>query len=285
MFGVLSEGADDGPAPVAMVWAGAGALRHTGPNRVWVETARRWAARGVPTVRIDLEGLGDSEGAGGPVATGDLYTPSRLRETTAVLDHLSAQGVADRFVLGGLCSGAYSSLHVALEDERVVGLLLLNLNVFFWTDALLAERQTHSSMTALRGRGWRGLARGGVSLDRVRTVASSLRPARLRAGAGRPVERSQSEDIELALDQLREQGTETLLLFSRGEALHDQLGRQGVLAELDRWPNLTVETIPSSNHMFRALWLQRAVHESLDRALERTLVAARVAARGESRAR
>jgi alpha-beta hydrolase superfamily lysophospholipase len=275
MFGVLSEGAEDGPASVGMVWIGAGALRHTGPNRVWVETARRWAARGVPTVRVDLDGLGDSEGPEGPVATDDLYTPSRLRETIAVLDHLSAHGVADRFVLGGLCSGAYLSLHAALDDDRVRGLMLLNLNAFFWTDALTAERETHSSMTALRGRGWRGLAQRGVSFERMRTVASSLRPARLRAGAGRPVERSQSADIEQALDQLRARGTGTLLMFSRGEALLDQLGRQGVLDRLGRWPNLTVETIPSSNHMFRALWLQRVVHKSLDRALERVLVAAR----------
>jgi hypothetical protein len=286
MFGVLTEGTEDGAASVGMVWIGAGALRHTGPNRVWVESARRWAARGVPTVRVDLEGLGDSEGPEGPVPTDDLYTPSRLRQTIAVLDHLSAQGVADRFVLGGLCSGAYLSMHAALDDDRVRGLLLLNLNAFFWTDALTAERETYSSMTALRGRGWRGLAQRGVSLDRMRTVASSLRPARLRAGAGRPVERSQSADIEVALDQLRERGTETLLLFSRGEALLDQLSRQGVLDRIGRWPNLTVETIPSRNHMFRALWLQRAVHESLDRALERVLLTGRdVAARDESHSR
>jgi hypothetical protein len=128
-------------------------------------------------------------------------------------------------------------------------------------------------MAALRGRAWREVARNGVSLERVRTVATKLHPARLRAGAGRPAERSQSEAIELALDQLRDQGTETLLLFSHGEALHDQLRRQGVLDRLERWPNLTVETIPSRNHMFRALWLQRLVHESLDRGVERVVAA------------
>lgn len=112
-----------------------------------------------------------------------------------------------------------------------------------------------------------------LSIERMRELASSLHPAQVRAGAGRPTERAQSAEIELALDRLRDRGTETLLLFSQGEALHDQLRRQGVLDRLERWPNLTVETIPSRNHMFRALWLQRHVHESLDRALERVLAA------------
>ncbi len=273
LFGVISESPEGGSASVGVVWVGAGALRHTGPNRLWVETARRWAARGVPTVRVDLAGLGDSEGPEGRVSNDDLYARGRLNETLAVLDQLSAQGVADRFVLGGLCSGAYLSLHLALVDERVAGLLLLNLNAFFWTDALVAERETRGSMSALRGRGWRGLARRGVSLERVHTILTSLHPTRLRAGAGRPVERSQSAKIEAALDGLRERGIETLLLFSGGEALHGQLRRQGVLDQLPRWPNLSVETIPSRNHMFRALWLQRHVHQSLDQALERVLAA------------
>lgn len=275
MFGMLSDSGEAvvEPAPVGMVWVGAGALRHTGPNRFWVETARRWAARGVPTARIDLEGVGDSEGPDEPVANADLYTSSRLLETSAILDELSARGVAERFVLGGLCSGAHSSLHVALEDDRVAGVLLLNLNAFFWTHELAAERRTYGSITALRGRGWRRLASRGVSIERMRELASSLHPAQVRAGAGRPIERAQSAEIELALDRLRDRGTETLLLFSQGEALHDQLRRQGLLDRLERWPNLTVETIPSRNHMFRALWLQRHVHESLDRALERVLAA------------
>jgi hypothetical protein len=152
-------------------------------------------------------------------------------------------------------------------------LLLLNLYAFFWTDALVAERETHATMNALRGRGWRRLAGRRLSLERARALATSLYPSRLRAGAGRPVERSQSADIEATLDRLRERGTETLLLFSHGEALHEQLRRQGALDRLRRWPNLTVETLPSRNHMFRALWLQRQVHHALDQGLERVLAA------------
>lgn len=271
MFAVLSEAVDVEAAPLCAVWLNGGALRHTGPNRAWVEAARRWAARGVPTVRVDLAGIGDSDGREGCLSNPDLYAPIRTRETLAVLDQLSESGLPDRFMLGGLCSGAYWSLHAALADARVAGALMINLYAFFWSTSLVAERETSESLSALRGYGWRQLAKRDLTLSQVRKVASSLRPTRLQAGAGHPVEQAQSSEIEGALDKLRDQGTQVLLLLSRREGLRGQLQRQGVEDELNRWPNLAIETIPSTDHMFRALWLQRHVHASLDRALERVL--------------
>jgi alpha/beta superfamily hydrolase len=32
---------------------------------MWVEASRRWAALGVATLRIDLEGIGDADGDAG----------------------------------------------------------------------------------------------------------------------------------------------------------------------------------------------------------------------------
>jgi hypothetical protein len=61
------------------------------------------------------------------------------------------------------------------------------------------------------------------------------------------------------------------MLFSQGEGLHDQLVRQSVVERLDRWPNLSIEQLPTSDHMFRAIWLQQHVHGLLDAALERVL--------------
>jgi hypothetical protein len=53
--------------------------------------------------------------------------------------------------------------------------------------------------------------------------------------------------------------------------LYDQFVRQGVIQRLGRWPNLSIAQLPSSDHMFRAIWLQRHVHGLLDDALERVL--------------
>src|SRR5262249_1731329 len=62
LFGVVSESPQSDRAPVCAVLLNGGALRHIGPSRTWVEIARRWAARGVPTVRIDMPGIGESDG-------------------------------------------------------------------------------------------------------------------------------------------------------------------------------------------------------------------------------
>lgn len=272
LFGVLTENTEVEPGSVCAVWLNGGALRHIGPNRTWVEVARRWAAQGVPTLRVDLNGIGDSDGADEqPLPNRSLYASQRTEQTLAILDQLAARGLPNRFVLGGLCSGAYWSVHAALADERVVGALMINLYAFFWSEELVAERETQESLEALRGHGWRRLIRRDVSYDKLKDVMRSMLPGRIRAGAGHPVERAQSERVEMVLDRLRDQGTQGLLLLANGEPLYDQLARQGVLERLDQWPNLVVERIPSRDHMFRAMSLQRHVHESLDRMLERVL--------------
>jgi alpha-beta hydrolase superfamily lysophospholipase len=272
LFGVLSEPVDRRPADVCAVLLNAGALRHTGPSRIWVELARRWATMGVPALRVDLDGIGDSDGdQGQAVADAGLYTPERTEHTLAVIDQLQSRGLPNRYVLLGHCSGAYWALHAALADERVVGALMINLYSLYWSEALVAEREPGAALSLLRSEGWRRLARRDVSADKLRQAILSVRPGRIRLGARGSVERAQIDPVNAAFDRLRDQGTEALLLLGQDEPLHRQLARYGHLDSLARWPNLRVERIPSRDHMFRALWLQSHVHDQLDRALERVL--------------
>ena len=95
-----------------------------------------------------------------------------------------------------------------------------------------------------------------------------MRPGRLRTGAGRPVETAQGPPLRGALDRLRDQGTEALLLLGHAEPLYAQLVRQRIVAERGQWPNLRIEQLPTRDHMYRALWLQRRVRGALDAGLE-----------------
>ncbi len=54
LFGVLSRRSGEQAEPTGVL-LNAGPQRRTGPNRMWVEIARRWAAKGVPTLRLDAD--------------------------------------------------------------------------------------------------------------------------------------------------------------------------------------------------------------------------------------
>lgn len=274
LFGVLSEPSAGADSPVSAVLLNSGAIRRIGPNRTWVEIARSWAARGVPTVRIDLAGIGDSDGDERPyVRDGGLYSPAMSEQVRGVLAGLRQRDLPARFVLVGLCSGAYWALHTSLAEPSVAGALMINLYAFEWSEALVAERDRRETVAALRTGVLRRLAHGRVTRHQIRRAVRSIHPRRVRHPRGGSVETTQAADVDAALNTLRDQGTQALLLLSTGEPLYDQFVRERRLERLGEWPNLRVERIPSSDHMSRAIWLQDHVAARLDAALERVIAA------------
>ena len=159
-------------------------MRHTGPNRAWVEIARRWAVRGVPTLRVDLEAIGDSDGDERRYElNGGLYRPELIAQTLAVIEELKSCGLPDKFVLLGLCAGANWALHSALACQRVVAALMINLYPIYWSEQVAAEYATNHVLASLRGRAWRRIARRDVTADELYRAVSNLRPDRLFAAS------------------------------------------------------------------------------------------------------
>jgi hypothetical protein len=115
LVGVLSGGSSGGQ-PI-LVLPNAGLVPRAGPFRLHVEIAQRFAARGIRTFRFDLPGAGESPHFAGIDARG---------ATQAALDHLAARGIANRFVVGGVCSAADRGWIAAVDDPRVVGVVLLD---------------------------------------------------------------------------------------------------------------------------------------------------------------
>jgi alpha/beta superfamily hydrolase len=274
LVGVLAE--PDGPASMCAVLLNSGALRHIGQNRMWVEVARRWAARGVPTVRIDLAGIGDSDGdAGSLEQDAGLYVPRYVVQTHEVLDALAARGLPERFVLAGLCSGAYWSLHAALEDERVRAAFMINPRALFWHWTVGGLRDARNLRKALRADTWYKLARGQITPERARTVgrgvAVAVRSLPSRAIAARRARLSGGDELDRALDQLQASDTQVLAVFTDAEPLLDELRNDGGLDRMRRRPNWDVVTIPGplTSHTLEPLLLQRRVNEILDEALAR----------------
>ncbi len=256
LLGVLAE-PDQKRDAVCAVLLNAGAIRRIGPNRMWVELARRWAARGVPTFRLDFAGIGDAEGNGRFADVASLYQPEFAGQISAALDVLQRRLGAQRFVLTGLCSGGYWAFQGALQDPRVVASASINAGVLEWSPLLLQDRR----LQPLRQKLWRRTPGELPALTRV--VAR-----RLGGKAARALGR---DSLARGLDHLRDRGTSVLLLFAELEPQLHELDRDGYLSRLKRWPNVTVERLPGRDHTLRPRPMQDAAYAALDRMLSALL--------------
>ncbi|HVR63147.1 MAG TPA: alpha/beta fold hydrolase [Polyangia bacterium] len=106
----------------AVILLNAGVVYRVGPHRLTVNLARRFARAGHLAFRFDLAGLGDSRARKGSTS----YESRVIEDVHAAMDQLQKAYGIDRFILGGLCSGADNSLRVALVDPRVKGVILLD---------------------------------------------------------------------------------------------------------------------------------------------------------------
>jgi dienelactone hydrolase len=269
-FGVLAEPAGGPASDLCAVCLNAGAVRNIGPNRIWAETARRWAALGVRTLRLDLEGIGEADGAAVP-NVGDFYLPKFAAQLGTVLDRLGEQGRGERFLLAGLCAGGYWAFQRALEEPRVEAVVLLNSGALAWDPELVDQREARKLGRVSQGRWWVRLVRGEVGISKLWLLARSLLVAaagRLRAvlGGGR---RSLRAEVYADLDRLGEAGMTLHLGFSAEESLAAELRAYGVLDDLGRWPQLTVTQLPGADHTLRPIAAQAAARELLDAELER----------------
>ena len=298
MFGILSEPAEGPRARTCVVLLSSGGIVHSGPNRGWVELGRRWAARGIPCLRLDLPGIGEAE-ADDPalLETPSLHASWREREIQMVIDQLQRRGIADRFVLGGTCSGAYLSLRTGVADPLVDGLLLVNLGAFSWSNELVIERALRDSLSLALGRVssharqlkvvdpelWAQATRdpraGRAGLSSARRelllrAARQARPDRAWRVLTQSMERRERVQTRQALTVLENRGVKTLLFLSREEPLLRQLERQGFLDRLGEWPGVTLKAGGSRDHMYRATWAQREVETALDAAVDRMVASA-----------
>jgi hypothetical protein len=268
--GVLAElvSRSKAPAKLGAVWLNSGSVRRSGPNRMWTETARRWAASGLPTLRFDAPRIGDSDGDERYYFdTRNFYEPAAADDVLAVLDALQARGVANEFLLGGLCAGAYWAVEAALADERVRSLALVNLAAFGWSDELIAARDSRRAGELLRSGNLVHIARRATADGRLPRMARAKLRDVLRAIRGDGAHGGPHAYSAEVVDKLGRRGIRTLMVHSRGDVLAQELAQTGLLASMGKSASFHVREIPSVDHTFRAVWAQRLFRETLDREL------------------
>lgn len=115
-----------GAAPIVAILTNAGVIPRSGPHRMNVRLARRFAEMGIPSVRFDMSGLGDSHRPSGTLPIVQQW----VADTRAVMDTACTRFGCDRFLMVGFCSGAEVAHLVALEDTRMRAIVLWDLYAY-----------------------------------------------------------------------------------------------------------------------------------------------------------
>ncbi|MEL6214566.1 MAG: alpha/beta fold hydrolase [Pseudomonadota bacterium] len=121
VFSILTLPEPSTTIRAVFVFLNAGLVHRVGPSRMNVRLARKLAAAGFASVRVDLSGKGDTP------ARPDVDYLDSVTEDFADLHAAIRNRLGNLpLVLAGLCSGADNAVRLALANETVVGMLLLD---------------------------------------------------------------------------------------------------------------------------------------------------------------
>ena len=253
LVGLLTAPELDHPSPrVAVIILNAGVIHRVGPHRLHVNLARRLGTSGIPSLRFDLSGIGDS----GPVAGAPSFKESAVLDVKSAMDWLGRARAVDHFVLFGLCSGADNGLATASADERVVGLVLLDPPVYATMRARVRK---------LRARLPRLADPRAVAAWAARLMRRRDQPARSEGGREKP----SLAEYRALLTSLVDRGISILAVFSG--ALREGYNHPDQLFEW--FPELRgrIDRVffPAANHTYTEVEAQEALVTAVSTWIER----------------
>lgn len=227
LFAILTRPSRRARDVGVLVLGGGGYMFSAQRNRLPVRMCRRFAAAGLPAMRFDYAGTGDS---GGPA-------PARYRlnepfddQGEAAAGALEQAGI-ERYVLVGNCFGARSALAVAPRLRGVQGIVLIVPPVGNMQSGEGSMVSHLGSGLSLRSFAWQGVRQVSRGMFRQRLFRKYLRKAimgiRLAFRAGRARIRKRfrrdstwvwlSQQFVAALDHLVERRIPTLVIYGESD--------------------------------------------------------------------
>jgi pimeloyl-ACP methyl ester carboxylesterase len=189
----------------------AGVIPRIGPHRLNVRLARRFAELGLPTLRFDMSGLGDSRRSSSRRSTGEQF----VADTVSAMDLAQAKFGCDRFIMVGFCSGGDVAHTVALEDGRLRAIVM-------WDSYVYATRQAkiRGLVHRLRSHSMGTLAR--KAMQRLLAKTNKMDAAQAGQAAEGPSIFGRTwmpprDDFGQRIRTLVDRGVELMFLFSGGE--------------------------------------------------------------------
>ena len=271
LFGVLTEPATESPDAPTIVMFTTGAEYHVGPNRLYVQLARWWAARGHLVLRYDLGGIGDSlppPGIGDNVA----YPAHALDDAREAIAFVRGKARAPRKVIVlGLCSGGWLAFRAALDGLPVDGIVAINPPLYLREGPAGMQCATDDSEFERYQRllfnraSWSKVVRGraaygtflwlscGALARKILAHINTISGGRLNDGLGRE------------LEIISARGITSLFVFSQGDRGLDYFRLYGGAARRGprRLRGIHRVVVNGAGHTFRPLATQRELCELL----------------------
>ncbi|MCB1859356.1 MAG: hydrolase 1, exosortase A system-associated [Gammaproteobacteria bacterium] len=174
MIGVLHQ--PDCASHCGVLIVVGGPQTRVGSHRQFVLLSRFLASNGVPVLRFDYRGMGDSEG--------DIRSYGDIDDDIgAAVDLLQKYAKIDKVILWGLCDAASASLFYAWKDDRVKGLILLNPWIRTQSGIARAYIRSHYPKRIFSRDFWRKLWKGEFSFsDSVPAFLDMLKRAARKTG-------------------------------------------------------------------------------------------------------
>jgi pimeloyl-ACP methyl ester carboxylesterase len=273
LSGILTEPPGGAAGRPGVLLLNAGFLHRVGPNRLYVMLARRLAAAGLPVLRFDYSGLGESE----PRRDELTLEQSMLAEGVEAMNFLQAEGVAERFVPMGLCAGAEQSQRLAHADARVVGAVLIDGYAYRTAGYYLREYGHHLASA----RSWRRLLARPLKLRRYlggagAGGAAGAAPVSNPGGVDFVREFPSREDCLAQLQAVLARAVDLFLVFTGGgmaEFYNSPRQFHETFPSLRGHPRIRLDFMPLADHTFTLRSQQDAVLASIDAWARTTLLA------------
>lgn len=248
------------PAGWMAVLTNSGVIGRAGPHRMNVRLARQFAEMGIPSIRFDMSGLGDSKRASGTLP----QTEQWVADTRTIMDAAQAHFGPLRFFMIGYCSGAEVAHLTALKDKRLRAAVLWDFYAFPTSKVRwykLLHRLRRTGLQGLVGKVWRKLTGAGP------TASSS--PANERAPSVYDGPKTPREVYIGRFNELAQQDVEMFFYYSGGEpdwfAYRDQF--KDMFGDQPFYKRVTFDQLYISDHLITGKAAQegfaKAVHQWL----------------------
>jgi hypothetical protein len=242
-----------------VIFLNAGMSYHIGWARMTVDHARALAAAGIPSLRIDSAGVGDSGTLFAPDEL-PLYSEAAEASLTCAVDWLEAHGYETPTVVGA-CSGAYTAFHGIRTDARIKRAVIVNLQCFQWSPSVGYELERWKSLRRAEVNSKKSAADGSADLLSAlkaqarttamacvrragRVVKSAVRHGRLHVNGG------VGQDVRSWFRNISDRGCEVMLVYSAGDTglveFQHWTGPMG--GYVTRLPGISLRLIDNADH-------------------------------------